>query len=346
MRRNQSERQRKYLLSPDLKTIIYQPNKVTKAIYDYSLIQEKVFNTIMFYLQDAIQGRMKGNDYTQLSLFKVDGDNYIKLNIPLKVITKYPQQYPNIIKSLIQLSTIPVTFPFYDEKRKENRIAFSGLITGDFPEKSSYKSTITIIMRREIAKLLIDIDIDNYRRPINYTKYVFEIAQSAKNKYTPRIYKLISSWKVKGQFTISLEEFRKWLGVEQKYKFYRDIKVNILLPVQKELIKKADCWFNCDEDDFLVKNGRIVTHFNFKVFSNDFNEKEEKLRDYAKYLLIDHYNFAEEDFLKINSIFQSSNNIASILEKIAYVQDVIRNSKPPITNVKNYIQTALLNEFT
>ena len=200
-------------------------------------------------------------------------------------------------------------------------------------------------MEKRVAKMLIDIDLDKYTRPVNYTKYIFEIAQSARTKYTSRIYKLIASWKAKGDFLISFDEFRTMLGVEDKYKYFRDVKKYILLPVQKELLEKADCWFNCEANDFIVKKGRQVTYLHFKVFSQEYLQKELQLKDYIRYLLRTHYSFSNDDLEEINLIFQTSNNMSSILEKISYTQDVIHKSNAPIANTKNYMMKALKNDF-
>ena len=54
---------KKYLFPQEVKTFIYQPNRVTKAIYDYTLMQEKVFNAVMYFLQVAIHKNEWGGLY-------------------------------------------------------------------------------------------------------------------------------------------------------------------------------------------------------------------------------------------------------------------------------------------
>jgi hypothetical protein len=343
MTQNKTNRKKKYLFSQEVRTIIYQPNRVTKAVYDFSLIQEKVFNTVMYYLQEAILKRMKGEDYTQLSLFNNENNHDITFEIPLREITRLPQQYPYIKESLKELAGSVVTFPYYDENKNEKRIRYTGLFRADISENAKWTSTIRIEIDRHIAKFLIEVDLDKQRKPINYTKYIYEITKTAKNKYTPRIYKMICSWKKKGGFIISLNEFRNWMGIENKYKYYRDIKKYILVPTQEELMNKADCWFNCQQEDFTIKDRNQVTHLNFKVITPDFIKETEKQRDYIYYLLRLHFKFTDNEINQISPILLKTDNTTSILLKINYLHDYIQKNK--IENITNYVLESLKKEF-
>jgi len=344
MRKKQIDIKTKYLVPPELRTFIYQPNRVTNSSYVYSLIQERLFNAVMYFLQLAIKKRMNGEDYTQLSIFKENDTADISLVIPLKEIAK-PRQYPYCRESIKQLAGIVVTIPYHDEKRKENRIRYAGLFRADISGEVKRSSKINIDIDRKVARLLIEIDLDPQKRPINYTKYVYEIANKAKNKYTPRIYKMICSWKKKGFYSVSLDDFRNWIGIEDKYKYYRDIKKNILLPVQKELFDKADCWFNCDTKDFAVKSRNQVVQLNFIIYSPESFREEEKIRDYVRYLLKDHFSFKEFHIEQINPVLINTEKIAIIKEKLIYLKQFIEDNPGKVRDRAEYVLAILLKDF-
>ena len=228
-----TKKQKKIIMLPALKDYIYQPNRVTNAIYDYSLTQEKVFNAVMYNLQDAIKISRKGEDYTQLALFKDFNDSpFIKFTIPLKELS-IPQNYEHVKKAVKKLASIVIEFPYRDEVTKEKYIRYQGLLNANVPVVNNRSSYIQVEIDKRIAKILIDIEQNQFGQPINYTRFLYSIAQSAKNKYTSRIYKLICSWRKKGGFVISLDSFREQMGIDSKYKYYNDIKKHILVPVQE-----------------------------------------------------------------------------------------------------------------
>ncbi len=199
-----TKKKKKVVMLPAIKSYVYQPNRVTNAVYDYSLIQERLFNAVIYYLQDAIKLSLKGESYTQLALFReFEQQQFIKIKIPLKEIS-IPQHYDQIKQSIKQLASVVIEIPYNDEITKEKRVIYKGLLSADVPQEASRTTHIEIEIDKRVAKLLIEIEQNKTGQPINYTRFVYEIAQNATNKYTSRIYKLICSWRKKGGFTISL----------------------------------------------------------------------------------------------------------------------------------------------
>lgn len=88
----------------------------------------------------------------------------------------------------------------------------------------------------------------------------------ATNKYTYKLYMIISSWKQKGGFKISVEELKTQLGIHpNEYQLYKEFKRRVLVPVQNDLEFRSDCWFNCAKAGFEQRNERKVTYLNFKI---------------------------------------------------------------------------------
>lgn len=338
-------KQKKIVSLPAIKSYIYQPNRITKAVYDYSLIQERIFNAVIFYLQEPIKLSLKGINYTQLSLFQEnEAAPFIKIQIPLREIS-IPQHYAQVKKSIKELASIVVEIPYYDELKKENRVVYKGLLSADIPVESSRSSVIEIEIDKRVAKILIDIEQNKVGQPVNYTRFVYEIAQNASNKYTSRIYKLICSWRKKGGFTIPLDEFRKWLGIEDKYKYFTDIKKNILIPVQEELFEKADCWFNCNSEDFVTKQGKSVSHLNFKIITPELIQEEDSRKDYIFNLLRTHFKFEDKHIEQIRPLIQKANS-ADMLMKITSLREYYLANVTKITDITIYAIKTLQNEFS
>ena len=329
---------------PEIKNYIYQPNRVTNSIYTYSLIQEKLLNAVIFYLQDAVKLSLKGQDYEQLTLWKdFSKESRIIIHIPLREIS-IPQHYDYVKNALKKLASMIVEIPYIEQETGKPWQKIRGLLSADIPDKSEYSSHIKILIDKDVAELLIKIDQNNLQQPINYTRFIYEIAQGASNKYTPRIYKLLCSWKKKGGFVISLDEFRRWLGIEEKYKEFDNLKKWILLPAQNELYEKADCWFNCKESDFTIRDGKKITHLNFKIITPELIEEEEKRKDYILNLLRTHFSFTDKHIDQIRPIFDKANT-TEIIRKISELKNYHLDNINKIGDITGYAIKSLLNQF-
>ena len=334
-----TQNQRKKVTLPVKKDYCFQPNRITDSIYDYSLIQEKLFNTVIFQLQDSIKISYRNEDYQQLTIWKnIDTENQINIKIPLRDITK-PNHYDSVKVALKKLASIVVEIPV-----KNNKLRITGLLTAEIPEIPDYNSTIDIFIQRSVAKYLVEIDKDAYGKPIQWTYFMYQIAQSATNKYTSRIYKKLCSWKQKGGFTISLVEFRQWLNLGDKYDRFSNIKKAILIPVQNDLTGKADVWFNCNDKNFVTKNGNVVTHLNFKVITPELLESEEKLKDHVFFLLKTHFSFETRHIDQIMPIFDHATP-SMIIEKISEINEYCISHNSKIADKTGYTIKCLLNEF-
>jgi hypothetical protein len=194
---------------PEDQTYIYQPNRVTNAKYKSSLVSERLLTIIQASLQEAVMYSMKGNnDFSQLSLFK---DNYLTVEVPLKVLTKSNTLKSNnstdnkqyVYELCHSLMDLKIEFPFVSDDGKTQYRAVRHIVDDiNIPEKviikdgkkRIYLKSAIFRFTYEQAERFCKIDYDlNNRRPKNYTKFLLHTAMNAKNKYTPRIYKLISS---------------------------------------------------------------------------------------------------------------------------------------------------------
>jgi len=325
---------------PDVREYIIQPNRITNAIYNYTLYQERIFTAILYYLQEPINNSMKNQPYTQLAMFS---DTEVKLQIPLKEIAG-ASEYRDVKKALKEMASIVLEVP-YKDLQKQSWIEITNMFTARIPDKGNYSKHIEIVMKTSVAARLIEIDKDSNSRAINYTRFVYQISQGAENKYTSRLYKIISSWKKKGGFVIKLDVLKEALGIGDKYPTYKDFKKRVLLPVFEELYEKSDCWFNCKASDFEVRDARAVTHLNFKVITPEIALMYDKRTEYIRNLVKDHFQFKSSDLDSISYILNNPDiNRSHILTKIMQIANVISEDKG-IIHKAAYALKSLTNAF-
>lgn len=111
---------------------------------------------------------------------------------------------------------------------------FSGLIVGySFP---AYSKNVDVYLQEEmVGRLLLTEE--------GYSSYSQSSALSLTNKYTVRIYWLISSWRNRGGFVISLSNFKRILCLSDAYERFDNVSSKIIEPARRELKSRFPIWF-------------------------------------------------------------------------------------------------------
>lgn len=232
---------------------------------------------------------MTGKDWKLMGQFASDNPDMISVPIALKNIAK-PRQYREVYHAVVQLGKAGIQLP--SPLGKEYSTIATLFPKIHLPKKVNGTATIYVELFKAAADLLIKIDQKEGNRPVFYTKYLYEVAMSARNKYTYKLYMIISSWKSKGGFRISLDALKQLLGIpQQEYKNYRELKKRVLIPVQKDLEFKADCWFNCAAPSFEERKNRKVSCLNFKIIIPAVDSVRKEKSDHILYLLSTHFAF-------------------------------------------------------
>ena len=325
--------------------IMFIPNRITDARYDYTLIEEKIFNSVLFALQPAIELHMSNKCYRQIELFKNIHNRNIIISIPMNRIAS-PNHYPRIRLAAESLGDkrIRIIFNNRENGKKELRsMHLLGPIV--MPIEKRNLPELKIEITPEVAMLMIEMDFNKEGTPIFWTKLNYDVVMSAKNKYTSRVYKIISSWNTSDFFKMSLEEFRDRLDLGDKYPLYAELKRNILLPVQRELKGKAPKWFDCNEKSFTIRVGGLVTQLLFRIITPDIEEVKIKQVEGVKDILRRHARFSKENMLSINKIFSHNMDFARINLRLLEILDYVNKNKAQIEHVQKYIIKSLLKEF-
>ncbi|ASF46583.1 replication initiation protein [Methylovulum psychrotolerans] len=96
----------------------------------------------------------------------------------------------------------------------------------------------------------------------SFTSCKLTMLLSFKSQYTMRVYTLLKQYEKLKVREVEMESLRDILGVRKDLHVeYKNFKINILLPTQKELAEKADLMFEFDE----IKYGRRVGAIRFRI---------------------------------------------------------------------------------
>lgn len=322
---------------PATMTMLKQPNTVTFMSYDYKSIQLKALITVIEHLQFAIEASIReANSVRQLALFDQASDK-VKLVIPIRNFGVPSHHYGRLKEMIVELATIPVQLDAKDPITGAECWVVKGLLTAYVP-KEKYSKDITIEIEKDVAMALVNVSN-------GFTKFVKEIAINAQSKYTTRIYMLISSWKDKGGFSVTISVFKKWLGLStKKYAKYSDLYRWVLRPVYEELFEKADCWFEVSD---ACKPGESEPYrLDFKVIKSDVYKKEKALLEHNRSTLRrgwkDYFKMSDKDIDELLARVDSTNSeamIAKTMQIFEYLQDT------KVRSPRNYAITSLRREL-
>jgi hypothetical protein len=308
----------------------------------------KIFTAIQVKLQDAVQHSMDNKEISQLDLFSQD-TNDIFIRLEFSSVIKSKTHYDDVRKALLAMAGLTAEIPYFDPNGKK-MLLMTGFLRAVIPEKADFSSDIEIRIDKKLANLLIEIDKKPDGKPINFTKFSYEIAQAATCLHTPPIYKILSAWKSKEFYKIRYSEFRNYLGItEDQYKKFSDFKRRVLLPVLADLINVSDVWFGMEHDGFKTKkNGEIWLLF--KIVTKERQQLVDKKTESIRFMLHNFglkpaQNAVLEDILNDSSISREK-----ILMRIMEIEDFIykNNSsggKSAIENKQAYMVSSLKKAF-
>jgi hypothetical protein len=307
---------------------------------DYSVNHLKVLITLIDKLQPYINKSINcsQHQYEYFDLFKdSEKDSHIRIKIPIKDFGIPSGSYAKFRQALLSIASVPVEFDTTDPVTGREMWGYSGFFTA-YMHKEKYNREVHIVIHKDIAKKVIFA-------LTGYTQYYKEIALSSSNKYTPRIYMLISSWKGKGGFSIRYEKFRKILGLGDKYKDYWGLYKRIIRPVYKELFENADIWFEVAEiyDDISDKTPSLLS---FKIIRGTMTAHEEELLKVQSSNLVNMWarhlhlkNGQLEDALK----FVTLENLHEVQIKTMDLHLYLKEHINEISNPANYCFKSLMN---
>ena len=343
MKRSSLPKTEKNVQLPNNPIWLKQSNLITMMNMDYSVIQLRTLICVVEKIQCIMEEVLSGRHFEQLSLYpEMQSNGKLTLMIKYADLGVKPYQYREVKAMLKELATIAVELDSKDPISGDDCWTIKGLMT-PYVRENAYSKFFTIDVDRDIVKLFLEI---NY----GFTKYMKQIAFRSQSKYTIRIYSLISAWKNKGGFSIRLDKFRKWLGIQSKYQSYNDLYKRTIKVAYEELYENADCWFEIAEV-YESPFSKEPYKLNFTVISTMLIESErviyEKGIEAIGNMLRSHIHMSEARISRIIKLISPENiqdAMIKLTEVITYIKGNIRNIKHPEEYCEKSMTAFLMQE--
>lgn len=313
------------------------PNSIVQMSGAFSVLQLRFLIAVIEYTQMFIKERerlkkdpnIRININEILPIFKGTLKGSVQIEIPLKACGVKAYQYGELRKAIQQMGVTPVEI---------NEVSYDQLF--EVEETAKYSKQIRIRMDKKMLIHFIDTDK-------GFTRFIREVAMQARNKYSVRIYLLSASWRERGVFRVTYANLRKWLGVESKYKEFKDFNRRILKASTKELAQSADCWFETEEVirdrhnkpqslRFAVVRGKLSS-LEMERFTTQSN--------HLYHLLKTHLKFKNEHIEELRP-YVNFGTLKPLLAKTITLFGIVDKNITSITNVPNYCLKGLVTEVT
>jgi len=217
-----------------------QPNIITRSTDDMTLIEKRILYLVINQLDTG---------------FNVQPDLFQNKEFTIAFSALKETNYGRIKKSIEKLQTRKIVLIDDDEKEE-----YESLIP--FPHVKIKSGVVKLTMLANVVPYFLEL-----KR--GFTQYELAAALALTSIYSQKLYELLSRWKDKKEWFVSLKELQKLLHADN-YK-YAQFKQWCLDIATKELNEKTDLVVSWEAE----KTGRSVTDIWFFITNKAFAVKEE-----------------------------------------------------------------------
>ena len=311
---------------------IYQVNGIAYLECDMKLAHLRILMAIISNLQNAIHYKIsRGKRNTPIPTAYLPPKGEVgqygptrTIEIPVKDFHMGRNNGARLRLYLSELQTTHCIFP--------ERCRYPGLIAGfTFP---AYSTSVQIhILDKMINRLLLTEE--------GYSYYSHSSALSITNKYTVRLYWMICSWRGKGGFVITLDNFKRILSLTEGYDRYDNIVSRVIKPAQQELQERFPIWFLFRSYDTSGYK-RLVFKVKIRLTEEERSQKTNEARDICFGLLSELGARADT----ISGIFHrlEYEDLRPFMNKLVELSGYIKNN-PSIKDRESYIKSSLQQWF-
>ena len=311
---------------------IYQVNGIAYLESDLKLAHLRILMAIISHLQNAIHYKIsRGRRNTPIPTAYLPPKGEVgqygptrTIEIPVKDFHMGRNNGARLRLYLSELQTTHCIFP--------ERCRYPGLIAGfTFP---AYSTSVQIhILDEMINRLLLTEE--------GYSYYSHSSALSLTNKYTVRLYWMICSWRGKGGFVITLDNFKRILSLTEGYDRYDNIVSRVIKPAQQELQERFPIWFIFRSYDTSGYK-RLVFKVKIRLTEEERSQKTNEARDICFGLLSELGGRTDT----ISGIFHrlEYEDLRPFMNKLVELSGYIKNN-PSIKDRDSYIKSSLQQWF-
>ena len=311
-------------LSNMKKTIVlFKPSGTISISGDLLEIQRKFYDGLLYNIKEEID---KEGDKKFFTVALSDLKKLLNTTEQNKNNTYYKTQ-------LKKLSKIQVE---YNILGKDKTIeGFANLVTeGEF------------VTNKETGEVLFKYNIPTrVKDAIKSKKGIFAkidlmIKKNLKHRYSLILYDLIKDYENVEIPEMSILEFRKIFGVEDKYKLFQNLKKRVLEPALIDINNNKEINFTIEYE--LAKRGSKYTHIKFKKVRKQAQKKIEQVKTTQKIDLLLQY-VPEKYKLPVKKLLNKELNNYP-LEYLQY-QIKYANKQENIKNYTAYLQKAIKEDY-
>lgn len=310
-----------------IKELVVKANELIEMPVDFTIMQLKLFAKIIVAMRNDPD--IEFYEFSVKSLLKDFGiteNNHTQLKLATKGLIR-----PVTIKGDLDDED---QLPFFDRVRYSNGI-------------------VKFRMTSDLKPLILNLEK-------NYTQYYFSNIARLKSTYSIRMYELLKQYQFKNERTLSLQELKFFLKIEdEKYEQYGHFKSKVIIVAQKELEEKTDIYFSFEE----IKEGRKIIKIKFFIFKNKNNlddiqnnviKNEVCNNEIEKLKGIELTDRQEEVVIILTNNYRLSRKVALELIRNVSIEQILRNiehsdkeyNSGNITkNLTGYLVGAIKNDY-
>lgn len=302
----------KELSSLEETTKITQSYLLTKAKYDFSLTEKRIFYRIIELLQFLYEGR----SMTELmgSNFSINTDLFGRQTfiIPTSKVLNEQDNYTAVRKAFDSLMKKHISIE--DDSRLEMFNLF---------QKAKYHKKTGLMEFVPTSEILLTFE----HVAKSWKSYELAAAFSFKSIYSMRFFELFNGQKKPINYTI--EEMKHWFNIENKYPLNYDFFRYVIEVAQKELKEKAPVYFTYEKHK--SPGSRSFTYVRFFVHPNPKNIKTSpKLRSVEDYLPTNLINYLKTEW------YFTDSGMLNVIDDLVLANEKLKWSREEYKNRKDY----------
>ena len=222
-------------IKPKDDALVVRHNKLIEARYETTLHQQR----IMLWL---------------ISEIRPEDRDFQKYRVTIKELAKFVglEKNKNVYRQIAEATGGMV-----------GRLVEIGSLEDDEYLQVSLVSSAKYKIGQGFVDLSIDPELMPYLLDLkaNFTKAYLRDLMSMKSAYSIRLYDLLNQYRKVGKRSLEVDELKRMLGIENKYKLYGDFHRRVITPSVKEINERTDLFVAYTER----KEGRSVKWLDFTI---------------------------------------------------------------------------------
>ena len=308
--------------------IIKQPNHILTARFTLSQLEKNIIYMVLDQLQKVMSMDLNQNYSEQ------------EIVVELKVLDKN-RNYQRIKKAVKTLASKQVEYELrIPNGQKADRIQeiVTTLISG-----------IKYELHSEFISFMVPSSACRFFCYLGggFTSFQKTIAISLTSNYSKCLYELCCRWSDKGGYYCTIDEFRYFMMLDNKYKQISHLRTRVLEDSKRELEMKADIFFSYT----LNKKGKTYQSISFKFHRN--TEIKDQYRGVKSEQYIFVYNFLNRFFsnqmdskaLDYSESIANAGKIDMAYSRFLRLDDEFTAGIKTKDDIKNLLKIVILKEL-